>query len=308
MMWVMIVRGDLIMNILIFGGTGFVGKQLIHKLKQKDNHLYIVSRRPSRYQNKEKVTFISYDIQPENLPYIDLVINLAGESLFGYWTEKKKNKILQSRIKATEKAIQFIQEAKEKPQVFINASAVGFYGTSEEEIFTEETRKPGRDFLASVVTKWEATAKKAEKYKVRTVFARFGLILGQEGSLPLMSLPVKLFLGGKIGKGKQWISWIHIEDVIGLLMHCIEKETIAGPVNFTAPYPVQNSELMQTLAKVLGRPYYFTTPAPLMKLVLGEMSDLITKGQFVLPKRAQKFDYTFKYNKIEKALKNIFKK
>lgn len=296
------------MNILIFGGTGFVGKELIKTLKAQENHLYIVSRSPDRYQNKDRVRFISYDLPRENLPLIDIVINLAGESLFGYWTKRKKDRILQSRIKTTRAALNFISQARIKPRLFINASAIGFYGSSEEKIFTEATSKPGNDFLASVVTKWEASAKEAENYGVRTILARFGLILGKGGSLPLMSLPVKLFVGGKVGKGRQWMSWIHIDDLIDLLIYCMENEEIAGPVNFTAPHPVQNKEMMQSLARVLARPYYFPTPAPLMRLALGEMSDLITKGQFVLPARAEKFDYNFTYNKIEKALKSIYKK
>jgi len=295
------------LNILIFGGTGFVGKQFINALKKVDNYLYIVSRSPSTYQNNNGITFVHYDDHLTNLPSIDVVINLAGESLFGYWTKRKKERILHSRIHTTNKAISYIDKAKQKPKVFINASAIGFYGTSENNIYTEQTTEAGNDFLASVVTKWEETAREAEKYDVRTIYARFGLILGKGGSLPLMSLPVKLFVGGKVASGRQWISWIHIDDVIGLLLHCIHNEKIEGPINFTAPNPIQNNELMKIMAKVLKRPYYFPTPAFLMSLALGEMSELITKGQYVLPKRAEKFDYTFKYPKIEKALKDIFK-
>lgn len=296
------------MNILIFGGTGFVGKHFINALKKEDNYLYIVSRSPSTYQNNNRITFLHYDDQLTNLPYMDVVLNLAGESLFGYWTKRKKERILHSRINTTNKAISYIDQAKEKPIVFINASAIGFYGSSENNIYTEQTTEAGKDFLASVVTKWEKTAQGAEKHKVRTIYARFGLILGKEGALPLMSLPVKLFVGGKVGSGRQWISWIHIDDVVGLLLHCIYNEKIEGPINFTAPSPIQNKELMKIMAKVLKRPYYLPTPGFFLRLALGEMSELITKGQYVLPKRAEKFDYSFKYPKIEKALKNIFKK
>jgi len=299
-------KGECELNILIFGGTGFVGKQLTKELEKEENHLYIVSRNPKAYQNTNQVNYMKYGPSLTTLPPIDLVINLAGESLFGYWTKNKKEKILQSRIQTTREVVSFIRDAKEKPKVYIQASAIGYYGRSTDKIFTEKTRRPGDDFLASVVTAWEKEAEKAKEYGVRTVCARFGLILGEGGSLPLMSLPVKLFVGGKIGKGDQWISWIHIDDLIALLLHCIYTESIQGPVNFTTPAPVENKDLMKAIAKVLRRPCYFPTPRPIMRLTLGEMSELITKGQYVLPGQAEKFDYLFKYPKIEKALIDIF--
>lgn len=291
------------MNILLFGGTGFVGKHFVTTCKQKFKHIYIVSRSPETYQNCEKITYIPYNVQASTLPPIDVVINLAGESLFGYWTKRKKEAILKSRISTTKKSVQLIQEMKQKPKVFINSSAVGFYGTSKENIFTENTITPGDDYLSFVVKKWEDTAKEVEAYDVRTVYARFGIILGKEGSLPLMSLPVKMFAGGKIGSGNQWVSWIDIDDCIALLLHCIEKEDAQGPINFTAPYPVRNKDLMKAISKTLRRPYYFHVPTFLLRIILGEMNELITKGQYVLPKKAKKLDYIFKYPKIEKSLR-----
>lgn len=299
-------RSNQMMNILLIGGTGFVGQHFMQSVKGRNCHIYNVTRSPSKYQNSNSITYLSYDYLFHKLPKIDAVINLAGESLFGYWTKSKKKKIFQSRIDTTKKAIEMMAQMKTKPRVFINASAIGFYGTSHKKIFTEDTNKHGNDFLAKVVFEWEKTAKKAQKLDIRTVLARFGLILGQSGALPLMSLPVKFFVGGRIGHGKQWISWIHIDDVTKLIHFCINNEKIHGPVNFTSPYPQRNKDFIKTLAKVLKRPYYFPTPATFIKLGIGEMSDLIIKGQYVLPKKAEKYHYSFLFPKLEQSLQNIY--
>lgn len=296
------------MNILMIGGTGFVGKHLMNVFKKQRRHVYIVTRNPKRYKKEPFVTYLSYKDDLSTLPYISVVINLAGESLFGYWTKKKKENILTSRLETTAFALKIISQSKKKPKVFINSSAVGFYGTSKNKVFTEKTTKPGKDFLATVVSNWEKTARKATQYNVRTIYARFGLILGTEGALPLMSLPVKMFVGGKVGKGDQWISWIHIEDVVHLILHCMEDQRIHGPINFTSPQPIRNKDFMKKMAKILKRPYYFPTPALFPRIILSEMSDLILKGQYVLPEKAKTFDYTFKYSKIEESFSNLFGK
>ncbi len=296
------------MNILLIGGTGFVGRHLIKALAAKKYRIYNVTRSPATDQNNETTTYISYDHPVHKLPKIDAVINLAGESLFGYWTQKKKERILHSRIKTTEKVVNMMAEMETRPPVFINASAIGFYGISEKSIFTEEVTTSGDDFLAKVVVQWEKAAKKAEELGIRTIYARFGVILGNDGALPLMSLPVKLFVGGRIGSGEQWISWIHIEDAVQLLIYCIENEKMKGPVNFTAPTPHRNKDFIKILASVLKRPIYLPTPAIFLRLVLGEMSQLITKGQHVLPKKAEENHYTFSYPTLDQALQNIFQR
>ncbi|HLS10406.1 NAD-dependent epimerase/dehydratase family protein, partial [Lentibacillus sp.] len=169
------------MNIMITGGTGFVGRHLTKALTEKEHVVYILTRTPANHTNTDKISFISYDHPVEDLPRIQAVINLAGDSLFGYWTERKKAVIRSSRIDTTQKVIRMMEQMEQKPDVFISGSAVGFYGTSEEHIFTEETIKPGDDFLASVVVEWEQTAKQAEQLGVRTVYTRFGVIMGNEG-------------------------------------------------------------------------------------------------------------------------------
>ncbi|RLL40345.1 TIGR01777 family protein [Oceanobacillus piezotolerans] len=294
------------MNFLLTGGTGFVGKKVTEALHDNGHHTFIITRTPDKYENTEKTTYIDFNFPMEELPLIYGVINLAGESLFGYWTEKKKEAILSSRISITNKVIDTIKRLKEKPKVFINGSAVGFYGNSNELIFTEATKEAGSDFLADVVVKWEAAAKQAEELGIRTVYSRFGIILGHGGSLPLMSLPIKLFAGGKIGSGEQWLSWIHIDDVVRLMYFCLFHEDISGAVNFTAPKPKRNKEFMKTLAAALKRPYWLTTPSFVIQTVTGETGQLITKGQYVIPQKALDHQFQFSYPELKIALEQIF--
>lgn len=293
------------LNILITGGTGFVGTNLTNTLIEKGYHIFIITRTPELYKNSNQVTYVNYEYPVNQLPTIYAVFNLAGDSLFGYWTKRKKETILTSRVNTTKKVIQMMEQMKIKPAVFITGSAIGFYGTSTDLIFTENTVESGNDFLAHVVTKWEATAKKAESMGIRTVYARFGVILGQEGALPLMSLPIQLFVGGKIGRGEQWISWIHIEDVVNLLIYCLSNEKLDGPLNLTAPQPKRNKDFLKTLTKIYKRPYWLPTPTLFMRIVLGEMSELVTKGQFVLPEKALAHHYQFSYLNLREALKSV---
>ncbi|GGK03588.1 epimerase [Lentibacillus kapialis] len=291
------------MNILITGGTGFVGSNLSQVLTDKGHYVYILTRSPDEQTNTDYTAFISYEHPVGNLPVIHAVINLAGDSLYGYWTKQKKKAIRTSRIETTQKVIRMMEQMERKPDVFISGSAVGFYGTSEDHIFTEQTVKPGKDFLADVVTEWEQTAKQAEQLGIRTVYTRFGVILGQKGALPLMKLPVKMGAGGRIANGEQWVSWIHIDDVVGLIQFCMFNEHISGPVNVTAPYPRRNKDFTRVLADVLNRPFWLPVPAMLVRMAIGEMSVLITKGQFVLPQKAQTYHYSFSFPYLKEALR-----
>lgn len=294
------------MNFLITGGTGFIGGHLKKHLIANNHHVFIVTRSPKQHKNTENETYISYDINPQELPEIFGIINLAGESLFGYWTEQKKQRILSSRMEATNQVIALVKKLKPQPAVFINGSAVGFYGSSMEHIFTENTTAPGDDFLSSVAVQWENTASEIEGLGIRTVYARFGIVLGKDGgSFPLMALPVKLFIGGKIGDGEQWISWIHIKDVVDLLEFCLFNEQISGPVNFTAPRPLRNKDFYQILAKSAKRPCWLPVPTLLIKTFLGEMGQLLTEGQFVLPQKALDHDFSFNYPLLKNAFKEL---
>lgn len=302
------MSGGITLNILITGGTGFIGRNLIKSFQANNHRSYILTRFPDNYTDTNDEIYISYDHPVAQLPTIHTVINLAGESLFGYWSKRKREAILNSRIDTTNNVIEIIKKLHKRPDVFISGSAVGYYGTSEDLMFTEVTEKPGEDFLASVVVQWEKYAKQVEEMGIRIVYTRFGVVLGVDGALPYMSLPVKLFAGGKIGDGEQWISWIHIEDAIKLINFCIANEHINGSVNITAPNPRRNKDFMKKLAKVLKRPYWFPTPSPLIHAVMGEMSQLITKGQYVLPNKSLDAGFQFSYPNLEEALKEIAQK
>lgn len=300
------------MKIAITGGTGFLGRHVTDLLVEEGNEIYILTRSPDKYEETSAVHYVGWlkeGMEPEReLPPLDAIINLAGESLFGYWTEKKKKKIRESRIQATEQIIELIRKMEKTPKVLINASAMGYYGPSGSQIFTEKTETPGDDFVADVTVEWERTALKAEELGVRTIFARFGLLLGEEGALPLMSLPFKLFAGGRIGSGEQYVSWIHVDDAARMLSFAISSKMISGPMNVTAPAPKRNKDFSKILAQVLKRPYWVTVPAPLMKKTLGKMSSLILEGQYIYPAKAEDAGFTFDYPELKPALKEIFQK
>lgn len=293
------------MNILITGGTGFVGKHLTKALHAHGDHVYILTRTPEKHTNESYTTYVGYDHPAADFPVIHGVVNLAGKSLFGYWSKRRKEAILASRIDTTEQVMELIKHLPKKPDVLISGSAIGYYGMSEDLIFTENTTKSGTDFLAEVTRKWEHTAKQAEVLGIRTVYTRFGVILGGEGALPYMQLPVKLFMGGKISNGEQWLSWVHIEDVVGLILFCLFNRHISGPVNVTAPHPKRNKDFMRTLAKELKRPLWLSAPGPFIWAAAGEMSQLIMKGQYVLPKQAEDMNYQFVFPYLKNALENI---
>jgi len=296
------------MNILITGGTGFVGSHLTKQLTSGGHHVYIMTRSPEKHQNSSGITYVSSEVAASDLPEIEAAVNLAGTSLFGRWTKEKKQSILDSRIKTTRRLIELFKEMKKRPEVLVSASAVGFYGTSDEIIFTEHTKQPGSDFLAGVAQAWEETAEAARELGIRTVLTRFGVILGDDGALPLMELPVKLYVGGKVADGEQWMSWVHIDDVTGLIQHAIEHSGLTGPVNVVSPYPKRNKDFMRTIARVWKRPYWLTAPESIVRIATGEMGDMVLKGQCVKPVKALQHDYSFAFPILEKALADLRRK
>ncbi|MCP3028857.1 TIGR01777 family oxidoreductase [Halobacillus sp. A5] len=298
------------MNIAITGGTGFVGQTLTNALIEEGHHVYILTRNPDKHHDTNHITFVGWlkeEFSPwEELPEIHAFVNLAGESLnSGRWTEEKKRSIMNSRIDATEGVLEIIEKSHTKPGVLVNASAVGYYGNSKTKTFTEETTKPGNDFLASVVEEWEKRAVKASDLNVRTVFVRFGIILGEEGALPKMIIPYRLMAGGNLGSGEQWMSWVHIDDAAGLIQFAIKEEKLQGPLNGTAPHPMRNKDFGQILGEVLNRPHWIPAPAFALKTALGEMSTLLLDGQSVMPKKAVEHGYSFKYPELKPALQSI---
>jgi uncharacterized protein len=298
------------MKIAITGGTGFVGKKLTTFFQQKGDDIFVLTRNPSNKPKQERVTYVEWlteNSKPEKaLEGVDVIVNLAGESINNRWTDETKQRILESRITATKEVMRIIENLQKKPKALINASAVGYYGISQTETFTEKTKQPGHDFLAQVVKRWEEEAWKAENFGVRTVFTRFGIILDQaEGALPNILLPYKLFIGGKLGSGEQWFSWVHIEDVVRMISFAIENPEIEGPLNVTAPHPKKMKEFGKELAAVLHRPHWLSTPEFALKIVLGEMSTLVLDGQYVLPEKALHHHYPFKYKNLHPALESL---
>ncbi|HDH12357.1 MAG TPA: TIGR01777 family protein [Nitrospirae bacterium] len=295
------------MRILITGGTGFIGSALNRDLRSAGHNVIISTRR--RTASKGMLSWNPPELIPGDIiSNIDAVINLAGESIAsGRWTKTRKALIMSSRINTTRALVQSIQDANPKPKVFISASAIGYYGPHEDESVTEAA-PPGSDFLAEVCKAWEAEALKAEGLGVRVVTVRIGAVLEADGgALPQMIIPFKLFLGGPIGSGKQWFSWIHRDDMAGIIKHALEDDSITGPLNAVAPNPVTNKEFSKALGKALHRPSCLAVPGFVVKLALGELGDMLLTGQRVLPEKALKSGYKFKYPEVDEALRAIFR-
>lgn len=297
------------MKIAIAGGTGFIGKHLSNALTAGGHHVYILSRNPAETEQKNlsHVLWQRNGARPETeLPEIDVWINLAGKSLFGRWTEKTKTEIVNSRLRSVQESARIIEKLDAKPKVLIQASAVGIYGTSLDQTFTEDSAVSNRDFLSRTTTAWEKEAGQIEALGIRTVYMRFGMVLGKDGgALPKMTLPYQLFAGGRIGSGRQWMPWIHIDDALGLIQSAMDNQQLSGPINATAPNPVQMEAFGKTIAKVKKRPHWIPVPEFAIKAVLGEMSLLVLKGQRVLPKKSLLNGYHFLYPELEDALKDL---
>lgn len=301
------------MRIAIAGGTGFVGRALTNKLLELGHEIFVLTRDDQNRDNRNNMTYVQWltdgSDPARRLQHIDVIINLAGESInSGHWTNNRKNRIQKSRLEATDKMISTIKQLEGKPRVLINASAIGYYGTSLTDTFTEKTNEVGKDFLATTVGLWEERASQATELGIRTVLCRFGIILDKkEGALPRMVLPYKWYAGGTVGSGEQWMSWIHLDDVVDAILFIIENEAISGPVNFTSPYPIRMEELGKAIGKALNRPHWMPAPAFALKIALGEMSLLVLEGQRVLPEKLQKFGYSFQYKQIHEALNRIYR-
>lgn len=297
------------MNIVIAGGTGLIGSGLVKKLSGENHHIYILTRNSAKKTNSNKITYVNWlnsGDQPEKkLQDIDAFINLAGETINSRWTKEQKEKILISRLDATNNCIDLIKKLNKRPNVFLNASAIGFYGTSLENTYTEDSR-PGNDFLATVVKKWEEQALKARDLEIRTVLLRFGVVLANNGgALQKMILPYKLFAGGNLGSGKQWLSWIHITDAIKMILFALENENIQGPMNITTAEPQRMKQFGKAVGAALNKPHWLPTPSFALKLLLGEMSMLVLEGQRVEPIVALTNGFQYSFPKLEDALNDL---
>jgi uncharacterized protein (TIGR01777 family) len=306
------------MKVAVSGATGFVGSRLVEQL-HKDGHRVLVLTRNITHAQKvfPKTAFSNVDIVAytptvsgtwqDAIATCDGVVNLTGEPIGeGRWTPERKQEILNSRKLTTQKIVEAIAKADPKPSVLVNTSAIGYYGTSETATF-DETSPSGSDFLAQVCQAWEAEATKVTEAGVRLVILRFGIVLGLGGALGKMITPFKLFAGGPIGSGKQWFSWIHIDDLVNLIIQALTKPGILGVYNATAPHPVRMSELSTTMGKVMHRPSWLPVPDFAIEALLGDGAIVVLEGQRVLPQRTLESGFEFQYPDLQPALETILK-
>ena len=295
------------MNILITGGTGFIGSAVCKKLlENKNNNLTLLSRNPEKV--KIPVKAISSLKQLEKDESFDIIINLAGEPIADKrWTERQKHKIVTSRIDTTDKVIEFIKTAKNKPELLINGSAIGYYGIDKTDMEIDENGTGDNSFSSDLCKQWEATALQANSFGVRTCLLRTGIVLGKNGgALSKMLTPFKMGIGGKIGSGRQWMPWIHLHDLVGIILYCIEHDNLNGAINGTSPNPLTNQDFTKTLGKVLNRPTFMSVPRTIIKLLMGQMGvELLLSGKKILPVKITEKGYQFQYPELDSALQNI---
>jgi len=308
------------MKVFITGGTGFVGQNLAQRLIKEGFEVTVLTRarkvadkKPgSNIKNQGQISYLTgnpAEAGPwqEAISYHQVIINLAGSSIFGRWTEKYKQEIRDSRINITRNLVAAMTCGSTGGQTLLNASAIGYYGFSDEEDITEDS-PPGTDFLASVCQAWEKEALEAEKKGCRVVLMRFGLVLGKNGGVLDKLIPVfKRYLGGPLGSGRQWFSWIHVDDLIEAIIFLIRNPDLRGPINLCSPFPVRQREFARSLGQALNRPSFFRVPGFILHLVLGELATVLVNGQKVYPVRLIASGFNFKYPRIEEALNQIIK-
>jgi uncharacterized protein len=301
------LRASDAVKILISGASGLIGKALVTALRAQGHN---VSRlvRPGSAASAGDIAWdaMTATIDVAAMEGKDAVVHLSGASIAqGRWTAARKAVIRSSRIDTTRVLVDALASLRRKPRVFVSASAIGCYGDRGDEILTESSTI-GTDFLALAVRDWEAEASRAEISGIRTVMLRFGVILsGEGGALPQMLLPFKFGMGGRLGSGKQWMSWIALEDAVGIVCSAIANENLAGPLNVVAPNPLTNAEFTRIAAAVLHRPAIFAAPAFALRIALGEMADaLLLASQRVMPERLLAAGYAFRFPEFESALRS----
>jgi uncharacterized protein (TIGR01777 family) len=294
-------------KVLISGASGPIGGAIVDLLKSRGWNVTKLTRGAPRGPDEVQWDAMK-PLRPQTVSGFDAAVHLAGETIVGRWTEEKKRKILESREQGTRHLAEALAEAAQKPRVLVCASAIGFYGNRGDEVLREDSA-PGSDFLAGVCRKWEASSLAAEEAGIRTAHLRFGVVLSPKGgALEKMLTPFKLGLGGNIGNGKQWMSWIDVQDIAGVVLRVLGSD-MAGVFNLTAPNPVRNAEFTKTLASVLHRPAIFPVPAFVVKLAFGEMGEaLLLSSARVEPARLVAAGYQFRHANLRGALEEILKK
>lgn len=296
-------------RILVSGSSGMIGSALISSLKSVGARITRLAR-PSTSPGTSEEERIPWNpgqpLSPEAVSGFDAVIHLAGENIATRWTTNKKARLRESRIPTTSNLARALAQARTKPHIFLSASAVGYYGNRGDEILTEES-KAGAGFVADLAREWEQASFPAADAGIRTVQMRSGLVMAAAGgALPKMLPAFKLGIGGKLGEGNQWMSWIDIQDVIGAVQHILRSDLMHGPVNLVAPRPVTNSEFAKTLGSVLSRPTVFTVPAFAARLAFGEMADeLLLASQRVEPTKLISSGYPFRFPTLKQSLQSL---
>lgn len=299
------------MKIIVAGSSGLIGSALIDSLRPDGHTISRLVRSGSVAIADVMSKMIRWEpptgsIDLAAMEGADAVVSVAGASVAGgRWTKERKQILRRSRVDATHHLVSSMAQLKTKPRVFVSASAIGYYGNRGDEVLTE-TSTPGNDFLAQLCRDWEAEAAKAEHEGIRTVMLRFGIVLAAHGgALQQMLRPFRLGVGGRLGNGRQWMSWVMLDDVVGIIRYALTKDSPRGPVNTVAPNPVTNAEFTSVLAEVLHRPALFPAPRLALKLALGEMTDALLASQRVMPERLTELGYTFRHPQLKQALPSI---
>lgn len=304
-------------KIAITGATGLIGKKICELLQQRGDGIIIFSRSVEKakriFPSAEKIIRFDYSRNVfhedllEALTSCDAVIHLAGENIMAMrWTAEHKQKIFESRINSTRYLVNAINKISVKPEAFVCASAVGFYGNPETEV--NENFQRGKGFLADVTDEWEKASSDLDKINVRRVNIRTGMVLDKnEGALPKFLTPFKFFIGGPLGSGKQWLSWIHISDLANLFLFAVDNKNVSGIMNAVSPRPVTMKQFADTLGKVIKRPSFFRVPEFVLKTILGEASETVIGGVKVIPKKILSSGFKFEYENLKTALYDLLK-
>ena len=295
-------------SILITGGTGFLGSALTFKLLQQNQPVVILGRSADKIMRcfGNQVQAVTRVSDLADAGSFKAVINLAGAGIFDRrWNEARKQVLRDSRIQLTQQLVSWMADSSNPPDVLISGSAIGFYGDQGDQTLTEQSQ-PRPDFSQKLCADWETAALQAETAGTRVCLIRTGLVLGQGGGLlKRMLLPFRFGLGGRLGNGRQWMSWIHWQDWIGIVLTMMDNPDMRGPYNATAPMPVTNQEFSETLAGILNRPMLLPMPETVLKVVLGEMAALVLGSQRVMPQRLLAQDFQFQYSQLDTALRNV---
>jgi uncharacterized protein (TIGR01777 family) len=299
------------MRVVITGGSGLIGGALARELGAAGHDVVVLTRNTAKVPLPPGVRAMQWDGRTAAgwsslLDGDAAIVHLAGESIAaGRWTPDKKRRIRDSRVTSGKAVLQAIRDASQKPRALLQGSAVGYYGPHGDEVIREDS-PPGGDFLADVCKEWEASTAEAEALGVRRALLRTGVVLDRAGgALPKMTLPFKMMAGGPLGDGRQWFPWIHLADEVGAIRFLLERDDARGPFNLTAPNPVTNRELTRLLARVMSRPGFLPAPGFGLRILLGEMADMLLHGQRAVPARLLEMGYTFRYPDPEPALRSL---